>query len=150
MKSIALSLFLFSTCLSANSQTTEDSVKAAVNNLFIAMKNSDGLMLRSCFGDSAKLQALGKDKAGNLIVKNESIQDFANSISTAPKGSLDERISFDTIKIDGPLASVWTPYSFYYNGQFSHCGVNSFQLIRTVNGWKIQYIIDTRRKTGCL
>lgn len=150
MKSFALFLVLVSVCLFAKSQTTEDSVKTAVNNLFVAMKNSDGDMLRSCFGDSAKLQALSKDMEGNLLVKNESVQDFAKSISTMPKGALDERITFDMIKIDGPLASVWTPYSFYYNGQFSHCGVNSFQLLRTVNGWKIQYIIDTRRKTGCL
>ena len=150
MKSIVLTLFLFSACISAFSQTTEDSVKAAVNKLFVAMKNSDGIMLQTCFGDSAKLQALSKDKDGNLLVKNESVKDFANSISTMPKGALDERITFDMIKIDGPLASVWTPYSFYYNGQFSHCGVNSFQLLRTVNGWKIQYIIDTRRKSGCL
>jgi hypothetical protein len=150
MKSIVLTLFLFSASISAFSQTTEDSVKAAVNNLFVAMKSSDGIMLQTCFGDSAKLQALSKDKDGNLLVKNESVKDFANSISTMPKGALDERITFDMIKIDGPLASVWTPYSFYYNGQFSHCGVNSFQLLRTVNGWKIQYIIDTRRKSGCL
>lgn len=150
MKSFVLFLVLISDSFYANSQTTEDSVKTAVNNLFVAMKNSDGVMLQSCFGDSAKLQALSMDKAGNLLVKNESVQDFAKSISTMPKGALDERITFDMIKIDGPLASVWTPYSFYYNGQFSHCGVNSFQLLRTVNGWKIQYIIDTRRKTGCL
>jgi hypothetical protein len=141
---------MFSACLSVKCQSTEDSVKTAVNNLFAAMKNSDGPMLRSCFGDSALLQALAKDKAGNLVVKNETVQDFANSISTMPKGALDERISFDMIKIDGPLASVWTPYSFYYNGEFSHCGVNSFQLLRTAVGWKIQYIIDTRRRSGCL
>jgi hypothetical protein len=47
------------------------------------------------------------------------------------------------------MAAVWTPYNFYYNGQFSHCGVNSFQVIRFKDGWKIQYIIDTRRRTGC-
>jgi hypothetical protein len=150
MKLVLLLLFVFSACLPVKSQTPEDSVKAAVNNLFTAMKNSDGIMLRSCFGDSALLQALSRDKAGNLLVKNESLLDFANSISTMPKGALDERITFDMIKIDGPLASVWTPYSFYYNGQFSHCGVNSFQLLRTASGWKIQYIIDTRRATNCL
>jgi hypothetical protein len=150
MKLVLLLLLVFSAFVPVKSQTPEDSVKAAVNNLFIAMKNSDGIMLRSCFGDSAVLQALSKDKAGNLLVKNESVKDFANSISTMPKGALDERITFDMIKIDGPLASVWTPYSFYYNGKFSHCGVNSFQLLRTASGWKIQYIIDTRRATGCL
>lgn len=150
MKYYLLSFFLLTVSIAANSQSTEDSIKTAVNNLFLAMKHSDGDMLRTCFADSAKLQALGRDKDGNLLVKNESVHAFATSVNTVPKGSLDERITFDMIKIDGPLASVWTPYTFYYNGQFSHCGVNSFQLIRTASGWKIQYLIDTRRKTGCL
>ena len=127
----------------------EDSVKAAVNRIFDAMKNSDSAMLVSSFADSAVLQTINSNKKGEVLIKNESINGFAHSISSTPKGWLDERIQFDMIKIDGPLASVWTPYSFYYNGRFSHCGVNSFQIIRTANGWKIQYIIDTRRKVGC-
>jgi len=53
------------------------------------------------------------------------------------------------VKIDGPLAIVWTPYKFYFNGKFSHCGVNSFQLVRFNGVWKIQYLIDTRRRAGC-
>ena len=55
----------------------------------------------------------------------------------------------EVVKIDGALASVWTPYKFYFNGKFSHCGVNSFQLVRMNNTWKVQYIIDTRRRVGC-
>jgi len=66
------------------------------------------------------------------------------------KAALDERIRFDMIKIDGALASVWTPYSFYYNNKLSHCGVNVLLLILTNSGWKIQYVIDTRRKDNCL
>jgi len=66
-----------------------------------------------------------------------------------PKDAADERIVFETIRIDGPLASVWTPYNFYYEGKFSHCGVNSFQLVKINGEWKIQYLIDTRRKQGC-
>ena len=56
--------------------------------------------------------------------------------------------TFETIKIDGALASVWTPYKFYSGATFSHCGANSFQLVKIDGAWKIQYIIDTRRK-GC-
>lgn len=133
----------------AMSQQTEDSVKAVVNLLFSSMKASDEALVLSCFADGAILQTMAKNKEGNQFVKNESIKEFASSVGSAPKAVLDERISFDMIKIDGSLASVWTPYSFYYNGTFSHCGVNSFQLVRTAMGWKIQYIIDTRRKVGC-
>jgi hypothetical protein len=131
------------------SQTTEDSVKAAVNQLFTAMKNSDGLAIQSSFADSALLQTITRNKEGATIVRNETVAGFATSVSKLPKAAADERITFETIKIDGPLASVWTPYKFYFNGQFSHCGVNSFQLIREKGQWKIQYIIDTRRKQGC-
>ena len=150
MKLMMTLLFLCALQQQAYCQPTTDSVKAAVNNLFVAMKNSDAALLRTCFADSAVLQAISRDKEGSLLVRNESVSIFAEGISKAAKGALDERITFDMIKIDGPLASVWTPYSFYYNGNFSHCGVNSFQLVRTKNGWKIQYLIDTRRKTDCL
>ena len=130
-------------------QTAEDSVKAVVNKMFEAMKNSDGSTLKACFGDSVVFQTIARDKEGNTIVRNESVNEFVESINKLPKGAADERISFETIKTDGPLAIVWAPYNFYYNGQFSHCGMDSFQLVRFGKEWKIQYIIDTRRRTAC-
>lgn len=106
-------------------------------------------MLQSAFADSALLQTIGRVPNGDQVIKNELIKEFAASISKLPKGAADERIVFETIKIDGPLAAVWTPYKFYYNGVFSHCGVDSWQLVRINGTWKIQYLIDTRRKDGC-
>lgn len=82
-------------------------------------------------------------------MQNEQLKDFVDFISKEEKGNADERIIFETIKIDGPLALVWAPYKFYYKGIFSHCGVDSFQLVQLAEGWKIQYIIDTRRKDKC-
>ena len=128
------------------SQTSEeDWVKSTVNQLFNGMKTSDSVLIRKSFSKNAVLQTITK----NGEVKNENINDFVLSISKAEKESLDERIKFSNILIDGNLASVWTPYEFYYKGQFSHCGVNSFQLVKSNNEWKIQYIIDTRRKDNC-
>ncbi|WP_313100426.1 nuclear transport factor 2 family protein [Epilithonimonas sp.] len=126
-------------------KSDEDSVKKAVNQLFIGMKTSDSILIRKSFSKNAVLQTI--TKTGE--VKNENINDFVLSISKAEKQSLEERIKFSNILIDGNLASVWTPYEFYYKGQFSHCGVNSFQLVKSNNEWKIQYIIDTRRKDNC-
>jgi hypothetical protein len=134
----------------SRAQAPEDSVKAVINTMFDAMRAADATMFQSVFGDSALLQTISRNKEGKTIIRNESIKEFATSVGTAPKGALDERISFETIRIDGPLASVWTPYSFYYNGKFSHCGVNSFQVVRIDGIWKLQYIIDTRRKINCV
>lgn len=130
----------------AFSQSSEElQIKASINSLFDGMKTSDSTKVSNAFSKTAVLQTIAK----NGEVKNENIKDFAVSISKAAKGSLDERITFSNILIDGNLASVWTPYEFYYQGKFSHCGVNSFQLVKTNNEWKIQYIIDTRRKDNC-
>lgn len=133
----------------AHSQTAEDSVKAVINKMFTGMKQSDTALLRSCFADSMVLQTISRNKEGRLVVLNEQPQNFVNTISTIKPGDADERISFETVKVDGPLAIAWTPYHFYYKGQFSHCGVNSFQLVRFNGEWKIQYLIDTRRRQGC-
>lgn len=130
-------------------QTTEDSVKAVINQLFTAMKNADGSMLKEAFADSAVLQTIRRKQDGTFFVQNDKVSDFVSQIGMAKIDSLDERITFETVKIDGPLASVWTPYKFYYAGRFSHCGVNSFQLVRINGRWKIQYLVDTRRRQGC-
>ncbi len=149
MKQFLIVLTLLVATVSSNAQTAEDSVKAVINNMFAGMKSSDPVLLKSTFSDSIVFQSIARNKEGQTVVRNEDPAGFIASISSLAPGSADEQISFETIKIDGPLAIAWTPYKFYLNGKFSHCGVNSFQLVRFNGIWKIQYIIDTRRKTGC-
>lgn len=145
---IAILIALITSATIAGAQTTEDSVKATVNTLFTAMKNADAKALQTCFADSAILQTI-LVKNGKTVVETEAVQGFAASIGKTSKGDADERIAFDVVKTDGDLAIVWTPYKFYWKGTFSHCGVDAFQLVRISGEWKIQYLIDTRRKEDC-
>lgn len=151
MKKTMIFFFFGMACFtSLNAQTTAvDSVKNVINHMFTAMRNSDGAVLSECFADSAVLQTIAKDAQGQPLVKSEKISAFVTAVAGMPKNAADEQIVFDMVKTDGPLATAWTPYRFFYNGKFSHCGVNSFQLVRLNGQWKIQYIIDTRRKQGC-
>ena len=64
-----------------DAQTTEDSVKAVVKQLFEGMKNSDAKMIQSAFADSAILQSVGKNKEGKIVIENERIDEFAKFIS---------------------------------------------------------------------
>ena len=129
--------------------TATDSVKATVNHFFEGMKMGDTALIRSSLTEGVIFQSMAQSKEGILSVKTESVDDFIAFIAKEEKGNADERIEFKMVEIDGALASVWTPYKFYYKGQFSHCGANSFQLIKIGAAWKIQYIIDTRRRQGC-
>jgi len=60
-----------------------------------------------------------------------------------------ERMFAPEVRIDGTLATVWTEYDFHLGSQFSHCGVDAFQLLKTSAGWKIVALSDTARREGC-
>jgi hypothetical protein len=150
MKYFLILLTMLVSVAVTHAQTADDSVKSVINKMFTAMKTADPVLLKSCFADSMILQTITKNLEGKLVVRNEAPAGFIDFVSKETPGNADERITFDVVKVDGPLAIAWTPYNFYYKGQFSHCGVNSFQLVRFNGEWKIQYIIDTRRKQGCV
>lgn len=40
-------------------------------------------------------------------------------------------------RVSGPVAMVWYPYDLYADGQWSHCGVDVFTLVRTDRRWRI-------------
>lgn len=149
MKKVIVCCILLIAGYTGKAQTAADSVKAVISQLFTAMRNADSAGIVNCFAEKHSLQTLVRDKDGNMQSKNELVADFGRNIARLPKNAADERIEFAAVNTDGSLASVWTPYKFYFNGNFSHCGVNSFQLLRTKDGWKILYLVDTRRKEPC-
>lgn len=146
MKCFLVSIISLMCYNNLHAQSTQDSVKAVVNTLFKAMKEADSILFQSTFADGALLQTIMKNKDGKIVVRNESIKDFASFVGKQEKNIMDEQIVFNTVLVDADLAIVWTPYKFFYKATYSHCGVNSFQLVRINNIWKIQYLIDTRRK----
>ncbi|MFX9101088.1 hypothetical protein ABTN51_19430, partial [Acinetobacter baumannii] len=82
-----------------HAQTQTDAIKQTVNNLFIAMKNGDSVLLKNCFTDSAVLQTIASID-GKTFVRNESVLDFAHDIKQLPKGAANEKIVFNSILQD--------------------------------------------------
>jgi len=143
-------LAILLTCLNTGlfAQNEETAIKQTVNNLFIGMKAGDSTIARSAFAGNCIMQTIVSNY-GIASARTENLNEFIKFIGSVAKDKLDERIVFTKILIDGPLAVVWTDYKFYLNNKFSHCGVNSFQLVKGAKGWRIVYLIDTRRKNGC-
>jgi hypothetical protein len=131
-------------------QSSTDAVKQTINTLFDGMRKGDSTLLRSVFAKNMILQSVAEDASGKAILSTENADGFVKTVGTPHKMIYDERITFGTINIDGDLASVWIPYKFYLGDKFSHCGVDVFQLLKTTEGWKIIYIVDTRRKDNCV
>ncbi|RZK41646.1 MAG: nuclear transport factor 2 family protein [Pedobacter sp.] len=140
---------LNSNVIAQNQSSKELQIKATINTLFEGMLNSDTVKIRNTFAKKAIMQTIASTPDGKVIARNGSVDAFIKSIGAPHPDKYDERIDFTKILIDGSLASVWTNYKFYIGDKFSHCGVNSFQLLREEDGWKIIYLIDTRRKDNC-
>lgn len=131
-------------------QTPTEAIKQTINNVFTAMRKSDSTLLRSTFAKGIVFHGVSTQADGSSKLAVQNPDSFIKTIGTPHKGVYDERISFADIKIDGALASVWAPYKFYLDDKFSHCGVDVFQLMNTNEGWKIIYLVDTRRKDNCV
>lgn len=144
----AAAAFAPPTSLRAQAANDHAAVMAVVKRLFDGMRAGDSAMVRSTLHPNAQLAtALIRD--GEPVVQIDDLDQFIQAIGTPRKEVWDERVSNERVEIDGPLASVWTDYSFYVDDKFSHCGVDAFQLARSDGGWRIVALADTRRRQGC-
>lgn len=150
MKKLAILLFiLFSLNISAQTDDTLV-VQKTIEAFFNAFHAQDSLAMRSLTTDSITLQSIGKNKEGETKLQIDDFDRFLKGIVAIPKErNFQERIKSYSIQVDGPMANAWTEYEFWIDGKLSHCGVNSFQLVDQGEGWKIIYLIDTRRKERC-
>ncbi len=130
-------------------QGEEAAVKKTIDQFFKGMRTSDSTLIKTTLAPTAIFQTVMQKTGSNPEVQTENIQEFITTVTKPHKDIYDERITYDVVKVDVALAIAWTPYKFYISDKFSHCGVNSFQLVKLQGAWKIQYIIDTRRKEPC-
>ena len=113
------------------------------------MRHGDSTAVRRTLAPNAVFHGYGGQPGQPAKLEIESISGFLKTVGTPHADIWDERVTFERVLIDAGLASVWAPYEFYLGSKFSHCGYDSFQLVKLANGWKIALIIDTRRKEKC-
>lgn len=157
MKSLLL-LIALATPLAAQAQyqpqdpvlpahTDEEAVRATITALFDGMRASDSSAVAAVFHENATLQSVFSTPTGEYQMQVGQISDFVTSIGSTPAGALDERLGDVVVQLDAGLAHAWMDYDFYYQGQRSHCGVNSMQMVKTPGGdWQILNVVDTRRR----
>lgn len=150
MTRIALLLVLLISSSSFAQDSDEIDVKKTVIKFFDAFHKQDSIAIKELVSKDLKLQSIGNSKEGFTQLRNEEFSAFLKSIVSIPKDKkFEEKLLDFKIRVDGDMANAWTPYEFWFNGKFSHCGVNSFQLVKLEGVWKIIYLIDTRRREGC-
>ncbi len=146
--SVILLLLLPGMALSQTETETQAIMKPIIT-LFRGMNLGDSSMVHTAFTADATMASIS-NKDGKIVVRRESsIAGFLKAVGSPHKEPWSEPIWDARVEVDGDFAQVWTPYAFYVGKNFSHCGVDAFQLIKQNGEWKIFYLADTRRKEGC-
>lgn len=123
---------------------------ATITALFDAMRASDAEAMRGLFADEvAGFPSSYVNQENDPVIRFGGLEGFLESVGGAEPGSLDEQIVVRDVMVDDNLVTVVTPYTFTYQGNFSHCGVNVFLIARQGEDWKIAGLADTRRRGGC-
>jgi hypothetical protein len=151
MKTLAtLGAVAFSVLVSGNVQA-KDTCSApqrealgAVDALFAAMAKHDVDASRQLILPGATFVVVLPDGA----VKVEPDTGYLDTLGKH-REAFRERIWDAQVTVQGNLAQVWAPYDFHLDGKLSHCGIDSFSLVRGTDGWRVAGISYTVQKVGC-
>jgi len=145
---VLVALVFFQNISAQNSE--EQKLKSKINAFFEAFHEKDTSKLKELVHPKILMQTISITLEGKSNFKQEDFEVFLRTVVSIPETTqFEEKLLSFNIQRDRTMANVWTPYEFWVNDEFSHCGVNSFQLIKEKDDWKILYIIDTRHRDGC-
>lgn len=153
---ILFSLTVASTNLSAqtaNTQATNNSndekaILATVDKFFEALANSDAAGMESTTISGSIFMSSTRNVNGKIVNSARTVEELIAGLSSSGARNL-ERYWNPTVLIREGIAAFWAPYDFYINGDFSHCGIDSFQLFKTDGEWLIGSSSFNREQEGC-
>lgn len=135
----------------AQSEAKNDSIEimTIITDVFDGMRTNDSSKISRHMHPRVKMQSVNLNGDDTKISLIGEASGWLAAVASEKDQIWDERTYNYQIQSKDRLASVWMDYAFYVGEQFSHCGVNSFQLVKMNEKWKIIYIIDTRKQEGC-
>jgi hypothetical protein len=149
MKSILYFTFILTSLALQAQKTEKTAVMKTVNQLFHALETNDGKLAGSLFTSNARLYTIVPDDISGFKITNIPAEALAKAFDQPKDEIWSEPIWNEKIEIADGLATVWVDYAFYRGNEFSHCGVDAFQLVKLNGDWKIFHVADTRKNENC-
>jgi hypothetical protein len=108
--------------------------------------------------DTAYIRAASLPQATTIAVRVPALPGELASVSTLEQSieSLAQRtrrfvgrVGSPRISIEGGIAVFIAPYDAWYDGRFSHCGIDHYILARSGGRWLVSQLLSTRQSEGC-
>lgn len=128
-------------------EAEREAIIATVNAFFTAMRSRSAKDFAEILTSQGQLHGYSETEDGLQIV-SVSYDEYVSSLQSG-EGQLVERMWDADVQVHDRLATLWAPYDLYIDGQFSHCGIDVFTLLKTADGWRISGGVFSMEKTGC-
>jgi len=125
----------------------EEAVLRVVQEFFDTMAARDAEAQRRIMLPEGRFFSV-RETEGEVRLRSFTNAESAAQLAAAQERWL-ERMWNPKVLVHGRIAVVWTPYDFYRDARFSHCGMDAFNLIKTGDGWKIAGGVYTVEPAGC-
>lgn len=108
-------------------------VQAAVDEFIAAINSGDAVVLDRLLHDDGAAFVLGYVE-GREGLRVRSNKESVERMKAATNRNT-ERYWNPTILVHRDIAHFWAPYSFDIDGKRSHCGIDSFNLVKVDGKW---------------
>ena len=122
-----------------------DEAFAAVNS----NNPDDWRAIQLAEGTSLSFRPAPSGRPDELEMRISSNEEFLADLKPDGHDYIERWTGEPTILVRGPIAVVWGEYEFWIDGEFSHCGVDSVDLVKVEGEWKIANFTWTVEKEDC-
>ena len=119
-------------CTAVSAQEEAD-VLAVADAALERITEEDSVGLTDLMIEQAMIY-VGTYQDGEYVVRTRT---YAENRARNFEVDLVERGFDPTVMVSGAIAIVWYPYDIYVDSEWSHCGVDIFNMIKTNEGWRI-------------
>jgi hypothetical protein len=148
---LALAAGLQVSSLQANPKERE-AILAVVEKAFAAVHSQnpdDWRAIQLAEGSVLTFRPDPAGEPGKLQLRMSGNEEFIAGMQKTEQDYAEYWTEEPTVLIRGPIAVVWGAFEFTVDGNFSHCGINSFDMVKIDEEWKIANVMWTTEHDNC-
>lgn len=126
----------------------EAAVLAVVDQFMTAISTNDLELMASVQLPDGMTYRAGPAKDGGVEVIGRPNSYWVQTERADGRARI-ERYWSPTVLVRGHIAVVWTPYEFWLDGKRSHCGIDTFDLLKLDGRWRVANAMWTVEPEGC-
>lgn len=130
----------------AQNQSDEQAALQVIDGFFSALESKEeGALAELMYPGSLNISAARQ--GSNITLTARSYSELLERFADGPP--IIERYWDHTLLVQSGIAVFWAPYDLYVGDSFSHCGVDSFQLVKENGRWWLTNLSWTIEREDC-